>query len=143
MSYGKFAAGADQSLRSDRLEDRANQIGLPLLTVVRQIGGAELEEHIISALERQEREIAEDRGETLAGDVLQVVLDVDRKGNARFVRPGDVAIMVNLERARLAGSGFDRPVRRSSSSHRSGGNGLRSAGRSTEPWENPGSTTTW
>ncbi len=63
----------DPSLAQKELEDRANQIGLPLFSVARD---EQSRAQIIAAFKRRQRSIHEDRAETRAGQVLRAILEI-------------------------------------------------------------------
>jgi len=86
-----------------RLEDRANQIGLPLFAVART---PERRAVIAEALCEQQGRIAADRGESFAGEVLEAALRVARLGET--VTAAEVAKELNRERAERLGVEIDR-----------------------------------
>jgi len=85
------------------LEDRQNQIGVPLLCVARS---ETTRQSIIDALRRQQADVAADRADTLAGEVFAVVLDMH--GEDDIARPRDVAAEVNRLRAKAGGVEVDK-----------------------------------
>lgn len=84
----------DPTLAVPDLEDRLNQIGLPLLAVART---AESRERIVDALRGQQGAIAERFADTLAGEVFAVVVDTCHLGDV--IRPGEISAEVNRRRA--------------------------------------------
>ncbi len=84
----------DPAMVDPRLEDRYNQIGLPLLAVSRT---DEARERTIEALIAQQGSVAADRADSLAGEVFEAALATAQPGE--LVRPGDVAKEVNRRRA--------------------------------------------
>jgi hypothetical protein len=76
------------------LEDRSNQIGLPLLAVS---GTEEGRKRIVEALRQQQRALAADRADSWASEVLEAALAIGKIGGV--VRPGDVAKEVNRRKA--------------------------------------------
>ncbi len=95
---GTFSIDATHA--DERLEDRANQIGLPLMAVAGDAGRG----RIVEALLQQQGTLQETRGDTLAGELFGVILDtVETNG---VVRPGAIAIEANRRRAR--DMGFER-----------------------------------
>ncbi|MBU0717385.1 MAG: hypothetical protein KJ749_03980 [Planctomycetes bacterium] len=76
----------DPRLAAPELEDRANQIGLPLLAVARSDA---VRAQIVAALKEQQGAVAADRADSLPGAVFEAVLAVGEIGDE--VRPGAVA----------------------------------------------------
>jgi hypothetical protein len=104
----------DPEQADPRLEDRFNQIGLPLLAVA----SSEQRRVILTALSSQQEGIAGTRGQTLAGMVLQAALKSGAvSGEAR---PGEVAQEVNLQRAKADGLEVKDLGRERMSSHKAG-----------------------
>lgn len=97
-AYGHIAI--DPILADPQLEDRANQIGLPLLAVARS---PEARSRIIAALREQQAGIAVERADSLPGEVFATVLGIAAPGDE--VRPGAIAREVNRRRA--ASEGID------------------------------------
>ncbi len=93
----------DPTLADPDLEDRYNQIGLPLLSVART---ADTRRQIVEALREQQGNVAADRGDTLAGAVFEAVLALVQAG--RPIRPGDVAQEANRRRAAVEGVEVDK-----------------------------------
>ena len=93
----------DPFLADPELEDRANQIGLPLLAVART---DETRRRIVDALKAQQGDVAADRADSLAGEVFTAILALACPGET--VRPGDAAMEVNRRRAEQAGIEMDR-----------------------------------
>lgn len=116
--YPRFADGADQSLASRELEDRGNQIGLPLMTVAKLVGGEGLVESIVAALKHQQKQIAEERADSLAGEVLQAVMDHAEREHTDIVRPGEIATRLNRRRSDELGE--EIPLRDRVTAHRVG-----------------------
>lgn len=79
----------DPTLADPRLEDRGNQIGLPLLS----IAGPKTRETIVAALVEQQAALAADRADSLAGEILEVVFAIAELNDVGWhaVRPKDVA----------------------------------------------------
>lgn len=88
----------DLKLADPRLEDRGNQIGLPLLSVANT---AEVRERIVEALQEQQDAAAVERAESWEGEVFAACLAVGQAGG--MVRPKDVVAEVNRRRADAAG----------------------------------------
>lgn len=85
-----------------RVEDRLNQIGLPLCAVAGDRG-----RHIvIDALLEQQTILAADRGDSLPGEILHAILQLAKPGGS--VHPGDVANKINSQRAEAQGLEVDR-----------------------------------
>ena len=61
----------DPALADSGLEDRQNQIGIPLLSVART---PDARAAVVEVLKSQEADTAADRSDTLAGEVFRVVL---------------------------------------------------------------------
>ncbi len=95
-NYGRIELNA--ALASSDLEDRANQIGLPLLSLAVD---DEARTRIIEALKAQQDDVASDRAESPAGEVLGEVINTMQLDDA--VRPGDLAKRINERRAEQAG----------------------------------------
>lgn len=93
----------DPTLAAADLEDRLNQIGLPLLAVARS---DDARARIINALREQQGAVAAERSETLAGEVLAVVLAVAASGDD--IRPRHVAQTLNKNRADADGVEVDK-----------------------------------
>lgn len=92
----------DPALADDRLEDRLNQIGAALFAVADESG----RDCIVRALLAQQREIAADRADSIAGEVFEaakVVID-----GVGIVRPGEVAKEINRNRAAASGVDVDK-----------------------------------
>ena len=77
-------------LADPELEDRANQIGLPLLSVAKDQGSRQ---RIVEALRGQQQEVAETRLDSLEGQVLEAAFSISHVGGT--VRPKAVAEEVN------------------------------------------------
>lgn len=90
----------DSAYHDPRLEDRGNQIGAPLLAIAGDNGRA----RIVDALIDQQGGLQATRGDSLAGEVFVVILDLVRDDG--IVRPGLVAQEFNRRRAR--DMGFER-----------------------------------
>lgn len=86
-----------------RLEDRCNQIGAALMAVAQT---AEARERIVLALLEQQQTVAAERSDSLAGEVLSVVLDTVPVGS--IVRPKIVAAAINQKRAEDLSCEVDR-----------------------------------
>ncbi len=84
----------DPILADPELDDRLNQIGLPLLSVS---PSADSRAQIVAALRRQQNSIADNLADTVAGEVFAVVNADYRPGDE--IRPGDVSKEVNRLRA--------------------------------------------
>ena len=84
----------DPTLADPGLEDRSNQIGLPLLAVARS---KHVRARIVVALREQQGTIAQDRADTLAGEVFRAILGIAEPGDV--IHPGEVAAAVNQARA--------------------------------------------
>jgi hypothetical protein len=93
----------DSDLESPDLEDRANQIGLPLLSVARSDA---VRRRIVAALREQQGATAADRSDSLAGEVFGAILAIAGPGD--IVRPKDVAGQVNRRRADGLGVDLDK-----------------------------------
>ena len=104
----------DLSLADPRLEDRMNQIGLPLLAVAQspEVRGA-----IVSALLEQQGSIAADRSDSLPGEVFDVLRNLYQPGDQ--VRAGAIAAEINRKRAEADGIEVEK-LKFSISSHRVG-----------------------
>ena len=90
------------------LEDRHNQIGLPLLSIARS---ADVRQRIVDALRSQQESVAQERADSLAGEVLAVIVEIHSPDET--VRPGLVAREVNVRRAQADGVDPDKlPVNR-------------------------------
>lgn len=101
----------DPNLADPDLEDRANQIGLPLLAVA---GSAERRALVVAALKDQQAAIAAERSESLSGEIFAAIVALLER-DPETVRPGDVAAEVNRGRAAAEGVDVDklkRPVTR-------------------------------
>jgi hypothetical protein len=92
----------DEALADSSLEDRGNQIALPLLALART---PEARAAIVGALRQQQDAVATDRADSWEGEVFAVILRIQRDGT---VRPADVAAEVNRERASADGIEIDR-----------------------------------
>ena len=95
-NFGKVKL--NPGLADPRLEDRLNQIGLPLLAVA---PGQSTTSIIRMALRDMQRRIASDRLDTLAGEVWQSIVEMAKPG--QIVRPGEVADRVNKRRGNSSG----------------------------------------
>lgn len=93
----------DPTMADPRLEDRMNQIGLPLLAVAQCKGTRDI---IVSALHEQQGSIAAARSESLAGDVFNAIQMLYQPGE--LVRAGAVAKEVNRVRAKSEGLDLDK-----------------------------------
>jgi hypothetical protein len=93
----------DPALADAQLEDRANQIGLPLLAVART---DETRRQVVGVLRRQQGSLAASRAETLAGEVFAVIVAMADVGDT--VRPSEVAKRVNQVRADAVGVEVDK-----------------------------------
>jgi len=82
------------ALASSTLEDRSNQIGLPLLSLA---GSAEVRDKIVAALAAQAQRTADARSDTVPGEVLAAILATVRPGAVFY--PDAVAQAVNQQRA--------------------------------------------
>lgn len=87
----------DPTLADPGLEDRQNQIGVPLLSVARE----DTRELIVVALREQQSSISADRSISLAGEVFDAILSIAQPGEV--VHPGEVSAVVNRQRAEQAG----------------------------------------
>lgn len=76
------------------LEDRANQLALPLMRIAGTPDGRRI---IADALREQQRSLAADRADSLPGEVLETILKMASVGDT--VRPKDVANRINQQRA--------------------------------------------
>lgn len=113
-NYGKFAI--DPQLADEDLEDRLNQIGLPLLAVAPD---DETRERIVSALHDQQEKITAAARDTLAGEIFSVVCQV--ADTANVVRPKTVADEINGRRAAAENTTVDKlPDKRKLTPHRAG-----------------------
>ncbi|MEK6676661.1 MAG: hypothetical protein AABZ47_13540, partial [Planctomycetota bacterium] len=99
--YGRVTI--DPALADHRLEDRFNQIGLPLIAVARTDDDRE---RIVSALLAQQGNVAANRAESLTGEVYEVVAALAQPGDE--IRPGDVANEINRRRAAASGVSVDK-----------------------------------
>lgn len=101
LAYDKIKL--DPNLADSTLSDRANQIGVPLLSVARS---PESRQRIIEALRQQEADVAADRAESLAGGVLAAIVAIYRPGDT--VRSVEVTRHLNQRRAEAEGVDLDR-----------------------------------
>ena len=101
-------------LADPALEDRANQIGLPLLSVARS---DEDRARIVAALSERQRAIALDRAASLAGEVVEALEATTEPGGD--ARPGRVAKEVNRRRAEADGIKVEE-LRKPVTAHRVG-----------------------
>ncbi len=92
----------DESHADPRLEDRGNQLGLPLLAIA---GTEEARAVVVDALLQQQRRIASDRADSMAGEAFVSVLAV--VDEAGVVRPNAVSADMNKRRAAAAGVEVD------------------------------------
>lgn len=93
----------DPSHADPRLEDRSNQIGLPLLAVA----GTEVgRDRIVAALLEQQETIAADRSDGLPGAVFEAVLAIACVGDS--VRPAAVSAELNRRQAESQGVEIER-----------------------------------
>ncbi|HUU94500.1 MAG TPA: hypothetical protein VM487_02075 [Phycisphaerae bacterium] len=88
----------DPQLADADLEDRYNQIALPLLAVA---GTDAARRRIVATLKDQQGRVAADRSDSLAGAIFEAVLTIVRRGGA--IRPGDVAQEANRRTAEIEG----------------------------------------
>ena len=102
----------DPAFADPRLEDRSNQIGLPLLAVARS---EDVRDQIVTALREQEGTIAADRGDTFAGEILAVVVETTRPGGD--IRPGDISREINRRRGEAEHIDVERLGRRRVTPH--------------------------
>jgi hypothetical protein len=79
------------------LEDRANQIGAPLIAMAGDAG----RERIIASLVEQQDSLQATRGDSLGGELFSVLLDIIEADGS--VRPGALAVEVNRRRAAAMG----------------------------------------
>ena len=105
----------DPGLADPSLEDRANQIAIPLLSVA-ESGAARAV--IVAALKEQQAGVAADRGDTTVGQVVAVILDIYAPG--QLVRPRTVCEEVNNRRASDLGKDVDQLGRLAVTPHRVG-----------------------
>ncbi len=98
LRLSSFAVNPEH--HDSRLEDRGNQIGSPLLAIAGDDGRA----RIIEALLEQQGGLQASRGDSLAGEIFVVILDL--VSDDGVVRPGTVAQEFNRRRAREMG--FER-----------------------------------
>jgi len=105
----------DPTLADPSLEDRLNQIGLPLLAIARTESA---QARIIAALHRQESGVAATRAETLAAEVLAAVVAI--ADWEQVARPGQVAKELNRRRAEVAEVPVDKLGRQTISAHKVG-----------------------
>lgn len=105
----------DPSLADPKLEDRANQIGLPLLSVARS---EDARGRIITALKDQQAGVAAERADTISGEILEAILAIANPGDT--IRPGEAADAVNRHRAETAGTDVDHLGRQALSPRRVG-----------------------
>lgn len=77
-----------------RLEDRFRQIGAPLASISKS---ADTRSLIITALLKQQGDVAIDSGDSWAGEVFHVIVDLFRPGDTLY--PGDIAADINRRRA--------------------------------------------
>ncbi|MEE9296467.1 MAG: hypothetical protein V3W34_16105 [Phycisphaerae bacterium] len=91
-NLGRIAV--DPAHADSQLEDRLNQIGLPLLAVARS---KDQRDRIVTALREQQAWVASDRGDTLAGEVFAVVVETVEP--EAVVRPSEVAAEISRRRA--------------------------------------------
>ena len=105
----------DPSLADPTLEDRANQIAIPLLSIA-ESGAARAE--IVAALKEQQAGVAADRGDTTVGQVVAVLLDLYVPG--QLVRPQTVCEEVNRQRASDLGKDVTELGRLTVTPHRVG-----------------------
>lgn len=112
-NLGRFRV--DPALADPELEDRSNQIALPLLTVARN---AENRQRIVAALRQQQRAISADRADALPGEIFIVLCQLFAVGE--IVHPGEVADELNRRRAEAAGVEVGQLGRQRVSSHRVG-----------------------
>jgi hypothetical protein len=84
----------DEKLADKGLEDRGNQIALPLLSLAQN---PEVREIIVAALRQQQADVAADRSESWAGEVLAAALVIGQPGGK--VRPTTIAAQINRQRA--------------------------------------------
>lgn len=88
-------------LADPTLEDRLNQIGLPLLSVAE---GQSVRAIVLKALRDTQARITSDRLDTLAGEVWQVILELGLAKPGEVIRPGKVAERLNERRGYHPGS---------------------------------------
>ncbi len=104
----------DPSLAASGLEDRLNQIGLPLLSIAQD---DKVRTAIVRALREQQASVAADRADSLMGSVFEAVLaTVESDGT---VRPGVVAAEANRRTAKTEGIELEKP-RKPLKSHKVG-----------------------
>ncbi len=101
-------------LADPALEDRANQIGLPLLSIART---DEDRARIVAVLGERQQAIALDRAATLAGEIVEVIEAMTEPDDD--VRPGLVAQEVNRRRAAAEGIEIGK-LRKPATAHRVG-----------------------
>jgi hypothetical protein len=111
LNYGR--ARINPALADAELEDRLNQIGLPLLAVAPDEA---TRQRIVDALHEQQGTITAAASDSLAGELFTVILDtVDESG---IVRPRELAKEVNRRRAHSEGIEIERmPAKRSVTAH--------------------------
>ncbi|UCC31250.1 MAG: hypothetical protein JSU86_03030 [Phycisphaerales bacterium] len=100
-NYGRHVV--DPSHADPRLEDRSNQLLLPLTAIARS---EKARARIVKALLEQEGRIAADRSDSLPGEILHTILRLAKLGGS--VRPGDVAKAINSQRAEVQGVDVDK-----------------------------------
>jgi hypothetical protein len=88
----------DPSLADPELDDRLNQIGLPLLAVARD---DETRTRIVESLRNQQGAIAANHADSLPGEILAAAMAIAEVGDV--VRPGAVASELNRKRADASG----------------------------------------
>lgn len=101
-NYGRIAI--DPRLADSRLEDRFNQIGLPLLAIAQS---PEIRGVIVSALLAQQGNVAADRSDTFSGEVFDVLASFWREGRTE-VHPGEVSSEINRRKAETEGVSVEK-----------------------------------
>ena len=100
-NLGKISVNPDHA--DPRLEDRMNQIGMPLMAVAKTEEGRA---RVVTALRQQQKEIATNRADSLPAEVLEAALAI--AGPDDPVRPGNVAGQLNRHRADVRGVTVDK-----------------------------------
>lgn len=86
-----------------RLEDRYRQIGSPLASISKSTDTRSL---IITALLKQQGDVAIDSGDSWAGEVFHTIIGLFEAGDILY--PGDIAAAINRQRATDEGVEIDR-----------------------------------